>query len=119
VTVRIRKKVRGKKNRVVQVDAMIAKGGQSENLNLFAIAKYIKQTFKIMKPALDSIFRCRFFIFQIKFKIWSIHLDCQMKCSINLTGFERFDQGTRCKLSPLCGLVRGNPQRPGIFDLSS
>jgi len=33
--------------------------------------------------------------------------------------FNRFDVGTKCKLSPECRLARGNPQWPGIIDLVS
>jgi hypothetical protein len=30
-----------------------------------------------------------------------------------------FSSGTKYKLSPECGLARGNPQRPGVLDLFS
>jgi hypothetical protein len=33
--------------------------------------------------------------------------------------FKRFDLGTQYKISPLCGLARGNPQWPRVLGLSS
>ena len=40
-----------------------------------------------------------------------------MKCSINLIGFERFDEGTKFTIGTLGGLNRGNIQYPGIVGL--
>ena len=42
-----------------------------------------------------------------------------MKCAINLMGFQRFDEGTICKIAAECGLVRGNPQWPGVLGCSA
>jgi len=42
-----------------------------------------------------------------------------MKYATILSGLLRFETGTKSKLGPLCGLARGNLQRPGVLGFFS
>ena len=45
--------------------------------------------------------------------------DCVLPKQIHnkIRKLKGFDSGTKCKLSPECGLARANPQWPGVLDL--
>jgi hypothetical protein len=55
------------------------------------------------------------------YSVNALPIDDRLSEQINniVSELKRFDAGTKCKLSPDCGLAMGNLQVPGIVSLSN